>query len=86
MKGTRLIFLAAVLTLSVILSITAFSGTRTTNQNTQETPRMKCLKSCQTTHNSCLAGAKDSNGKSDPAKASACNKALSDCIKVCPQN
>lgn len=45
----------------------------------EETPRMKCLQKCQTAHNACLATAKD-----DANKKSACNKAVSDCVKQCP--
>ena len=81
MKKIKLIFLASILVLSAILSIRAFN-----THNQEKSPRMKCLEGCQTTHNSCMANAKDSKGNSDPNKTSACNKALSDCIKVCPQN
>jgi hypothetical protein len=80
MKKFKLIFLASSLILTAILSTTAFS----THQ--EKSPRLKCLEGCQATHISCLAGAKDSKGNTDPTKASACNKALNDCIKTCPQN
>ena len=81
MKKIRLIFLASILVLSAILSISAF---KTNDQ--EKSPRLKCLENCQATHISCLANAKDSKGNSDPNKTSACNNALNDCIKVCPQN
>lgn len=80
MKKFKLIFLASMLVLTAILSTTAFS----THQ--EKSPRMKCLESCQASHNSCLANAKDSKGNIDPNKASACHKALNDCLKGCPQN
>jgi hypothetical protein len=81
MKKFKLIFLASTLVLTAILSTTAFS-----THNQEKSPRLKCLESCQATHISCLANAKDSKGNSDPNKTSACNKALSDCNKGCPQN
>jgi hypothetical protein len=82
MKRVCLIVFATVLILSAILSMTAFSR----GGNQEKSPRMRCLESCQASHNSCLAGAKDSKGNSDPAKVSACTKALNECLKGCPQN
>ena len=44
-----------------------------------ESPRTKCLKKCQANHIACLKAA----GKDD-AKKQACDKTLSDCVRLCP--
>jgi hypothetical protein len=82
MKRVYFVVLAAIFVLSSILSITAFSGAR----YQEKSPRMKCLESCQASLHSCMAGAKDSKGNTDPQKVTACNKSLNDCLKGCPQN
>jgi hypothetical protein len=46
-----------------------------------ESPRLECLKKCQSDHVACLALA-----KSDPKERSECNKILSTCEQGCPQN
>lgn len=45
----------------------------------EDSPRVKCLTKCKETLQDCLKKA----GK-DETKKSACNKAVADCVKVCP--
>jgi len=48
-------------------------------QEAKETPCMKCLEKAQAAHIACYVSAGD-----DAAKKTACDKALTAAIKVCP--
>jgi hypothetical protein len=69
----RRVALAALVLLSVSMFGSGFAVA-------EDSPRVKCLTKCLDTLKKCLKDA----GK-DQTKKSACNKAVNDCQKLCPQ-